>query len=206
MTIGRRILWGFAAASILTLGLGMIGFLSLGRVSRSFEQSIATETQFRNPAYEALLAIRGANVQYLRFLVEEDTRYLTSRDSVMEVADSIVAEIVATNPDPVLENTLEEATAIMRDWAAEIDSSVVALQAGDRALAMDLRRNRVQPTRAIMDARFEEALAIASESAGRASEDARAAGDAAREMLMIGTALVLALTAGARNFVFVSSV
>ena len=161
MTIGRRIVLGFAAALALTFVLGAIGFYSLGRASRSYDQSLDTETQVRNPAFEALLAVRGANVHYLRFLLEEDARYIAQRDSSIAVADSLLRHLRARSTDEQMRTGWETTESLVGQWAAAGDSSLAALAAGDRAEALRVRAERVQPLRARLDEEVERALALA---------------------------------------------
>ena len=191
MTIGRRIVLGFAIALALTLLLGVIGFYALNRAANGYEGALATETQVRAPAHQALIAIRGANVQYLRYLVEGNASFIAARDSQLIVGDSLLRSLSANSTDPQLREAWTASLGLLEEWRAAGDASIDALIAGDREAGLNLRTQNVQPIRDRLDTAVERGLTLAQTRSDTETSLARGSARAAGYVLTVGTIAVL---------------
>ena len=195
MTIGRRITLGFAVAVALTLLLAIIGSYSLNRVSDGYEEAVRTELEIQTVAYEALVAVNGANVNYLRYMVEEDPAYLEQRDRFLNAADTLFRQLQLTPSEDQVNVAWAEASRLLDQWRIAADSSVIALQAAGREAAVQIRQTQLQPVRTQMDAAVDRGQSLARAHHLNSVEAARATADAANLSLSIGAATVLLLGA-----------
>jgi methyl-accepting chemotaxis protein len=190
-TIARRILTGFAVALGLAVISALIGFLALDRASDGYESALRVEQEVRLPANQALLAVRSANVQYLRYMVSPDPVFAARRDSSLAVADSILQLLEHTPLDTSLREVATEARGLATLWRAQVDSSFAALNAGNREVALRIRAERAQPTRSRLDAAVEGILARAAAHSEASADAARNAARGARSGLSLGMLAVL---------------
>ena len=182
-TVGRRIATGYAIVLVLLAAVAALGIWALGATTRSYETAIAQRRALIVPALDAETEVRTTNVEYLRYLIEGDERYVRSRDSVGARARDLLEGLRESAPTPAIRDAWNGSLELMDRWLAASAASVAARREG--------RMDESQPVRTELDRAIRRGIgranAFADETA-RAGD--RAAADA-RGLLLTGALLAL---------------
>ena len=190
-TVGRRIATGYAIVLVLLAAVAALGIWALGATTRSYETAIAQRRALIVPALDAETEVRTTNVEYLRYLIEGDERYVRSRDSVGARARDLLEGLRESAPTPAIRDAWNGSLELMDRWLAASAASVAARREGRMDEALRLRGTQSQPVRTELDRAIRRGIgranAFADETA-RAGD--RAAADA-RGLLLTGALLAL---------------
>src|ERR1700750_2873656 len=86
MTVTRRIVFGFSGLLVLVAAIAAIRSYALSTTTSTYERALAQRRVEYVPALNVLIDTRGANMAYLKFLLEGQQADLVVRDSVMRLA------------------------------------------------------------------------------------------------------------------------
>jgi methyl-accepting chemotaxis protein len=189
-TISRRILSGFAVSLALIIAVAAMGIWSLKRTTTAYQTALEARRTLIVPSLKAELDIGNANIQFLRFLVEEDRSYLRRRDSAVAVARSEIASVRAAATETDRANWAESAV-LLDQWATASNDASDALTAGRRDQALELRRTRVQPLRDQLDARLQNAVNRTQATADSVASQGNEASRSAQTSLYFGALLAM---------------
>ena len=189
-TISRRIATGFAVSLFLILVVAVAGIWSLKRTTSAYQTALEGRRQLLVPSLQAQLDIRAANVEYLRYLIEEDPRYLRSRDSIITLARTELAGVRAAAPAADRQSWAESAS-LLDQWAQASRDATDLMAAGKREQALEIRRSRSQPLRAQLDARLLDVVTRSQSAADSIAAEGNRASRAAQTALYTGGILAL---------------
>jgi methyl-accepting chemotaxis protein len=188
-TVGRRIATGFAIVLVLLGLVAALGSWALRRTSQNYEDAIAQRRTLLVPALDAETEVRTANVEYLRYLVEGDERFVRSRDSVVARARTLLEELREAAPTPDIRDAWRESLDLLDRWLAATSASVDARREGRLDEALRLRRDQSQPVRTDLDRAIRRGVGRASAFADRTAQAGDRGADDARSLLLTGAIL-----------------
>ena len=130
-TVGRRVGTGFGIGLVLVAAVTIVAWWALGRTVSSYEKTLNERKGMLLPAVQMKSDIRGANVDYLRYLLEGEKHYAASADSGIRSAraTAVKAQTMAEMSSSTVQ-TWQQLVALLDQWAAGVDSSIAAR--GDR--------------------------------------------------------------------------
>ena len=145
-TIGKRVASGFAVGLGLVVVVTIVAVWALGRTLGTYEAALEQRRELLFPAQRVESEIRGANVEFLRYLVEGEAKYAAAADSTIRAARQTAEQVrVAAGSDLRTAADWGQLTTLLDQWALEIDSSMAARKAGNEALALSIRADRIEP-------------------------------------------------------------
>jgi len=191
-TVGRRVGSGFAIALCLVVVVTIVAWWALGRTVDSYESAIHHRRGMLIPAMQVESQTRGANVEYLRYLLEGDKRYAASADSGVRAARETAQRAqTALEADPATSKSWEQLVALLDRWGAGVDSSMSARTAGNQALALSIRSTTLEPMRNEMDALIKSTATAVAAKTDSLTDDASSHANAARTTLVVGALLAI---------------
>jgi methyl-accepting chemotaxis protein len=191
LTVSRRIVWGFSIVLVLLLLVAALGGWALRATTASYGTALAQRRTLLVPALNAESEVRTANIEYLRFLLEGDERYVRGRDSVTAVARDLLEALRDSTPDERDRQTWVESLDLLERWRAASDASIAARREGNLAEAMRIRAAQSQPRRAELDRTIRRGVVRATQSADASGRQGELAGESARTGLLIGSLVAL---------------
>lgn len=202
-TVGRRVGTGFGIGLVLVVAVTIVAWWALGRTVDSYESAIQQRKGVLVPALEVKSAIRGANVDFLRYMLDGDRQYAASVDSGIRYAKTtaVQAQTIAGMVAATTQNW-QQLVVLLDQWGAGMDSSIAARGSGNQALAMSLQATTVQPTRVRVDALVDQTLSTLTAHIDSLADDAGSHASAARNTLVVGA--LLAIIIGLISAVFLS--
>lgn len=152
-TVGKRVAGGFAIGLLLLFIVTVIGVWALGSTVKSYETALAQRGGLLTPSLKVESQLRGANVEYLRFLLEGDRRYSRAADSLISAARETagIARGMAAG-ETVVNRNLEQMSVFLNRWAERVTASMAAKSAGNETLALSIRQTQLEPIRRDLDA------------------------------------------------------
>jgi hypothetical protein len=190
-TIGRRITVGYGVAVILLLALALLAIWALTRASDGFGDALALERDQLTVALRAQNDVRGANVMYLRYLVDGNDRWATGYDSLIVSARGRLTRLRDGHRNADASATWAEAVQLVERWHEAATASMAAGRAGDIEEATRLRLAVVQPVRQSVDEVTDRGVEMVQRTADSAIDSARDVADTSRIVLLIGAALAI---------------
>ena len=185
-TVGRRIAFGFAFVLVLLALVAALGSWALRRTTQSYEEAIAQRRTLLVPALDAETEVRTANVEYLRYLLEGDERYVRSRDSVVAIARELLDGLREASPTADIRASWHESLLQLDRWVVASSASVAARRDGRIEESLRLRRDQSQPVRAELDRAIRRGVGRASAYADRTAEAGDRGAADARDLLLTG--------------------
>ena len=153
-TVTRRIIFGYAIALGLLVVVATIGWLALSRTEKAYEVALRARRDILAPALLVESDVRAANVENLRFQLNERKEYLPRRDSLVATA-SATLDRLRNMPGADTSGTDWLATSrLLAQWRDASIASSNQVVAGNRVEAERLRHEVNEPLRAELDAQF----------------------------------------------------
>ena len=193
-SISRRIANGYAIILALLAAVAITGIWALRSTSSEFQGALVAERDVMNSALQAQTQVRGANVSFLRYLLEPAAADLDEHDRALARADSLlnlVAESSRSDDDRREWLTVAENLA---QWRRLTNESLEVRGRGLADSALQLRRAAV-PYRAVVDTLVGRGVARNQRTADLLAREAEET--ASRTQLGLVVVLVLALLVGA---------
>lgn len=153
-TVNRRIIFGYAVSLGLLLIVAAIGWRAMNRSEAAYEAALRARRDVLAAALLVESDIRAANVENLRFQLNERREYLPRRDSLIATASATLERLrTAAGADSSSTDWIGIARLLdqWRDASIATSNQVVA---GNRVEAERLRHEMTEPLRAQLDARF----------------------------------------------------
>lgn len=202
-TVGRRVGSGFAIGLLLVVVVTMVAWWALGQTVVSYESALQQRKVMLIPALQVKSEIRGANVEYLRYLLEGEKHYSVSADSGIRAARATAQQAQsAVGMNAATNQNWQQLVALLDQWATGVDSSMSARGAGNQSLAMSIRATMLEPMRGKIDDLVDRTAVIVTAQTDSLADDAGAHASAARNTLVIGA--LLAIIVGLIAAVFLS--
>jgi CHASE3 domain sensor protein len=189
-TIGRRITSGFSLVLVLLVLVAALGVWALRATTGTYDQALGQRRFALVPALRGESELRGANVAYLRYLLEGNEAQARARDSIDAVATSLLVQLRDSADEAVDRATWQRALDLFGSWRAITDSSMKVRRAGNLPEAVRLRAVS-QPGRDQLDSLFRGGVLHASATADRTAAAGASTAEAARTALLIGGLLAL---------------
>jgi methyl-accepting chemotaxis protein len=193
-TIGQRITAGFATAIVLVVVVAAAALWTLERTERAYGDSMDVERTGLRQALQAQVEIRGANVNYLRYLLEQDAQFLTNYNREVESGIGNLVRLREAEVDAQLRGLWGQALDAANRWQDAANRSMAQHRAGNVEAAFDIRREEAQPARQSLDASMEQAVASAAERTEDSITAAQSLADRARTALLMVLALAVLLS------------
>ncbi len=194
-TVGRRIVVGFSIVLGLLVFVAGLGVWALHSVTNTYETALYQRRTALVPALRAESELRGANMSYLRYLLEGDEGQQRIRDSINTVAATLLAQLRDSSVTADEHALWQSGTALHARWRAATDSSVAAKRAGNMAEALRIRNVSATPVRIQLDSMFRSAVQRTSDAAVRTADDGAATASNTRYALLVGAIIALVLGA-----------
>jgi methyl-accepting chemotaxis protein len=200
-TIGRRIIWGFSLVLLLVVIVSMIGAWALSATTSSYEQALKQRRVSLVPTLNTLVDARGANMAYLRYLLEALPTDLAERDSLVR---QVYADLRAIQDSSAAQerDSWVAVEGLVRRWVAASDSAISARRANRMDDAARLRRDVVQPARATMDSALKSQVDRVRTAANETAAQGSATAATSRLAVILGG--LLALVVGALSAFFLN--
>ena len=193
VTIGRRIMLGFALILLLVALVAAGGFWALNRTTTRYETALEGRKGLLAPALLVESEIRGANVENLRYLIDGNAQYLDAKTQRIARARSLIDSIAAAAP-PAHAAGWRSVDSLTALWSSVADEVSAARRTGSLTEANELRISRLQPIRSDLDRRIAERVEWARSHTDSIASEGRNTADVAETGLIWG--LLLALLAG----------
>ena len=187
-TVSRRIIAGYAIALLLLAAVAAISIWALDRATKAYGTVIETENEVLLRANDARGAMRTANVEYLRILVEGDPAYGPLRDSALVAARTAFGRLQEVDPEQA--GRWRETQALFAQWTQETQLSLEAA-AGDDAEAALVQRRRAANTRVQVESTIDELIARLQQRVEGIIEDAERTSQASDTAILIALAIAL---------------
>ena len=193
-TINRRITTGFALAAVLVIAIALTGIWALRQTEGSYEQAVRSEREVLLRAVEARGHLRNANIEYLRFLVDEAGATPVARDTAVAAAR---ATITVLRDQAAGEEALRWAQALqlLERWDAATRRVIQLWNPAGREQALEIRRNEVVPSRVQLESILQGNVDAAISQADIVAADASDRATASETAIMVALALALVIFA-----------
>lgn len=202
-TVSRRIISGYFLVLLLVLIVSVLGFWSLGRTRDTYEAALRQRRVALVPSLNALTETRTANMSYLKYLLEGLERHAHDRDSLVRVADDLLAQVRDSADTEEDKQQWTSVISIVHHWEATTDT-VMAARRGNRLDEVTrLRMSVEQPVRLQMDSAFAAQIARVRTSATRTADEGAAQANASQKIILFGG--LLALLVGALSAYFLNN-
>jgi methyl-accepting chemotaxis protein len=193
-TVSRRIIAGFSITILLLVLLAILGTWSLRSATATYEQALAQRRSELVPALRGESEIRGANNNYLRYLLEGTATYSAAADSIERVAAALISELRDSASTSEMRAHWQQTLDLQSRWAHGIDTSMALRRANNMSEALRVRATVVQPLRDSIDRMFRAGVNAASTSADRTAAAGASTARNSRIALIVGA--IIALLAG----------
>ena len=154
-TVSRRIILGYALALTLLAIVAGLGIFALRNVSQAYQTALNQQRGHEIPSYQAETAFQEANLDFLRYLLQPQDRWLVGRDSSVREARRLLARARRSSVDP---GSWDEAADLLDRWDRDTQVALEALRAGRRDEALRIRDERVVPVRERLYAAIDRGL------------------------------------------------
>ena len=191
-TVGRRVGGGFAIGIALVVIVTIVAWWSLGRTVSSYDSALEQRKGMLVPALQVESEIRGANVEFLRYLLEGDKRYSTAADSTIRAAKQTAQNAKASSGTELeTQQHWDQLVALLDRWASGVDSSMAARAAGNQAVALAIRSTSLEPLRDQLDALVATTVSAVTAHTDTLASDAASHANAARNTLVVGALIAI---------------
>jgi methyl-accepting chemotaxis protein len=192
-TIGRRVTFGFAILLALTVALLAIGMWALDRTRASYELALLQRQAFLVTALQLQVELRGANTEYLRFLLQGQERYAVAHDSAMSRASVLLRTASSAATDAELRSIWSEVSPKLQLWQDASHQAMNARRTNDMAEVLRIRASQSQPARLQLDDLLDRARARAETIADESGAAGADRAERAMSTLLAGGLVALGL-------------
>jgi methyl-accepting chemotaxis protein len=190
-TVSRRIALGFSVVLGLMVAVVAVGAIALRESTGAYQEALARERRTLRPAAQAESQFRGANLQYLYYLLQPEDRFARAQDSLVAETRGLLLQLRDSSRTAETRAIWDEAVTALGRWNEISLGSAAAARAGRRDEALRIRDTRGVPVRLALTDAIARGL-VRSEA--RTDSVAVVAADQAvrmRSMLFVGGALAL---------------
>ncbi len=175
-TVGRRITIGFGIGLTLMIAVTAAAVWILQGTVTSYETALQQRRQLLLPAVQIESDLRGANVEFLRYLIDADPAQPRAVDSMVRVA-RLAAERAKADGGTGTEagRNWNQIVSVIDLWTRSVDSAIALKRSGNEAELLRIRTGETIPLRRQLDA-----LVSTTAAAVTSSTDAQAEGAANR--------------------------
>lgn len=192
-TVSRRIFAGFSIILVLVIAVALLGAWALRAATSSYERAIIQRRTSLVPALNLNIEARGANMAYLKYLLDGTEAQAHERDSILNVARGILTGLQdSAETDTDRQGLRDYGTAFAR-WVKVTDSAMAARRAGKLDEALRIRANDEHPIRLKMDSTLDAEIARVKASANATAEAGGRTADNSRLAIIIGGVLAIVL-------------
>ena len=189
-TINRRITTGFALAGLLVVAIAITGVWALRQTAGSYAQAVRSDREVMLRAVEARGHLRNANIEYLRFLVEETGATITGRDTAVAAARAVLTNL-RDNAEGAQAQSWAEALQLLDRWDDAARRVMEIWRPGGSEEALVIRRQEVVPTRIRMESILRENVAAAIQNSDTVAAEATNRARASEMVIIFALALAL---------------
>lgn len=204
-TIGRRIAGALALELALLVVMAFLASRALGDTSSAYEEALNVRRREVAPALNAESEIRGANVEQLLLFVANDPRYAKSRDSLVQVSRTLVAELRQASSTAADSARWQHADEVMTRWSASMTTAGTAQAAGNTAEAMRTRATSLAAIRTELDSIIRGGVLAAQRRGDLVAATGAAAAENARNRILMTTLFTL-LVGGVAGYLIARSI
>jgi methyl-accepting chemotaxis protein len=191
-TVSRRIAWGFSIVLLLVVVVALLGAWALSATTSTYEAALAQRRNSLVPTLNVLIDTRGANMAYLRYLLQGQAKDLAERDSSLSRArDELRAIQDSAKADE--KATWQGVDVLVTQWVTITDSAIAARRENRVADAAKIRENAGTPARVRMDSALTVQINRVRNSANQTADDGAKTARQARIAVLVGGALALLL-------------
>jgi methyl-accepting chemotaxis protein len=162
-TVSRRIAAGFAIGLSLVVVVAAVGVAALRASARAQQDALDQERRTLVPALRAEAEFRGANLEYLRFLLDGDEQYARGRDSLMGVTRDDLARLRDSSRAAEARRAWDDALTSLALWDEASRAAMDARRAGRQADALRIQEIRARPVRKTVSAAIVRGVTSAEE-------------------------------------------
>ncbi|MBI4560531.1 MAG: hypothetical protein HY724_00695, partial [Candidatus Rokubacteria bacterium] len=111
-TVGQRIVVGYAVILVLLVVVAGVGMYALTRTTGTFSGAVRQQEQ----SFEALRAderLTAANVNFLRYLITADPRFLKVMEDRLSSSRQAMTALRDASPTPEVKSGWEEALSLL---------------------------------------------------------------------------------------------
>src|SRR5690606_8242942 len=175
---------------LLLAGVAAIAIRQLDRTRTAFANVLAQENVILRHAQDALSALRTANVEYLRILVEQTEAAGLARDSA--IAEARQSFVRLENEDASQAQGWADAGQLLNEWASQTEASINAMLVVENEQGALVVRREAARTRAEVEGRVAQLVQRLRERVDDIATQADATSRAASTGIVIafGVALV----------------
>ena len=193
-TISRRIMLGFGSSLVLVALAALGGGWALSRTKQVYDRALRGDRVALAPSLRAESEIRQANVENLRYLLDGDEQYQTAREERLATSRKLITQLADSASTQDERTKWSEVGTALEKWAQASREAANARRAGNLALALSVRRDRVTPIREQLDALLSDRVHRAQVFSDSITAAGEATARSARSALTIG--LIVALILG----------
>lgn len=193
-TVSKRITVGFAVVLALVAGLAGLAYWALKSSGDTYESALARRRTSLIPALRAESDAHGANVNFLRYLLEREEVFAQTRDSLVRATVVSVEQLRDSATNTELRRDWEETLVLIQRWSDASARAMAAVRANNMNEALRIRGAEAQPIRDQLDAHFARANQIVRAESDQLAMTGAATADRARTALVL--AALFALTVG----------
>src|SRR5262249_21056003 len=150
-TVSRRIFAGFSAVLLLVILVSALGAWALRSVTDTYESALRQRRVSLVPTLVTKAETQGANMAYLRFLLEGTNDHLAVRDSLIRLSRNLLTQLSDSAASDDERARWTNVDAIFSRWLAAGDSAIRARAAGRTNDAIAIRRSVEHPIRLQLD-------------------------------------------------------
>jgi methyl-accepting chemotaxis protein len=191
-TVSRRIVTGFSIVLFLVLAVAALGAWALSATTATYEAALAQRRNSLVPALSVLIDTRGANMAYLRYLLQGQERDLAARDTSLRLVDGELRAI-QDSAQTADKATWQSVSALVQQWVAITDSAIAARRDNRLADAIKLRETAGTPARIRMDSALNVQIARVRNSANLTAEEGANTARRSRLAVILGGLLALVI-------------
>ncbi len=203
LTVGRRVVVGFALPLALLVVIAAVGYFALQRTALRLSQNDEQGALLLAASSQARAGSRDAERALLAYLLSGDANQLAGRQQYLEQASRSLSDLRAM---PVLQGReagVDSVVAEIERWRKLTDDVIAVAQRQGLAAAQRFRLERVPPGvfevfREHLDAEIAAARGVIAARSRDAVEGTARAG----QLLLVSAVLALVLGAGAAVFLF----
>jgi len=190
-TVSRRITVGFAVVLALVAGLSGLAYWALKSSRDAYESALARRRTSLVPALRSESDMRGANINFLRYLLERDEAFLRARDSLTQLSVARVHQLRDSAGTDELRRNWDETLTLVQQWSDASLRAMTAARAGNASEATRIRADETQPIRRQLDLHFERGVTLVTRESDQMAGDGAQTADVARKGLLAGALMAL---------------
>jgi methyl-accepting chemotaxis protein len=189
-TVTRRIVTGFSIVLLLVAIVATLGAWALSKTTSTYEAALAQRRNSLVPALNVLIDTRGANMAYLRYLLQGQASDLADRDSSLRLARQEL-NAIQDSAQTADRATWQAVDGLVNQWVATTDSAITMRRENRLADAIRIRETAGTPARIRMDSALNVQINRVRTSANRTAQEGADTARKSRAAVVIGGILAL---------------